>query len=98
MPPNQTMSSADDSSADPVAARSVALHVTLWVVQVLLAIAFGFAGVTKTFAAMPELGEKLFWTKYVPLPLVRFIGASELAAAIGLILPAATRVKPILTA
>lgn len=64
----------------------------------LLAIAFGFAGFTKLFGQMPELGEKMFWTKDVPLALVRFIGASELGAAIGLLLPAATRVKPILTA
>jgi len=28
---------------------------------------------------------------------VRFIGASELAGALGLVLPAATRVKPLLT-
>ena len=33
----------------------------------------------------------------MPLPLVRFIGVSELAGAIGLILPAATKIKPTLT-
>ncbi|MEK7402851.1 MAG: DoxX family protein [Gemmatimonadota bacterium] len=75
-----------------------ALHVTLWVVQVLLAVLFGMAGFMKTTLVMPELGEKLFWTKDVALPLVRFIGASELSASLGLLLPALARVKPMLTA
>lgn len=80
------------------AGRRTALHVSLWTVQVALAVVFGMAGFMKTTLVMPELGEQLFWTTDVPLPLVRFIGASELAAALGLILPALTRIKPILTA
>ena len=33
----------------------------------------------------------------VPLALVRFIGISELLGAVGLILPALTKIKPLLT-
>jgi len=34
---------------------------------------------------------------FLPVLLVRFIGVSELLAALGLILPSALRIKPILT-
>jgi predicted tellurium resistance membrane protein TerC len=68
----------------------------LWVAQVLLAIAFGMAGAMKTFTPIEELAKKLPWVTTLP-SLVRFIGVSELAAALGLVLPAAARVRPVLT-
>jgi putative oxidoreductase len=37
------------------------------------------------------------WVPDVPGTMVRFIGASELAAALGLVLPALTRIRPGLT-
>ena len=37
------------------------------------------------------------WPAAVPAPLVRFIGVAEFLGGLGLILPAATRVKPMLT-
>jgi hypothetical protein len=66
-------------------------------VQVLLAAAFGMAGVMKTTVPITELAHKMVWPGVVPAALVRFIGVSELAAALGLVLPAATRVRPMLT-
>jgi len=80
------------------ASGSKAWSIGLWVVQVLLAVMFGMAGSMKALTAMPELGEKIMWAKDVPLWFTRFIGVSELSAAIGLILPAATRIRPALTA
>jgi putative oxidoreductase len=75
------------------------LHRGLWVVQVLLALAFGMAGVMKVSLPVADLAAKgLAWTTAVPEGLVRFIGASELAGAIGLLVPAATRIRPGLTA
>jgi hypothetical protein len=44
-----------------------------------------------------DLSLKMDWVRTVPSALVRFIGACELAGAVGLILPAATRIKPVLT-
>lgn len=73
------------------------LHVGLWVAQVLLAVAFGMAGAMKAFTPIGELAGSLPWVSEVPAALVRFIGASELAAALGLVLPAATRIRPGLT-
>lgn len=69
----------------------------LWGVQVLLAVLFGMAGVMKTTTPIPELAQAMGWPGDIPAALVRFIGVSEFAAAVGLILPAATRIAPVLT-
>lgn len=91
--------SATDSTATRKKAPSKpnkALHIGLWVVQALLAVAFGMAGVMKTFTSLDELAQTLPWVTSAG-SLVRFIGIAELLGAIGLILPAATRIKPVLT-
>jgi len=74
------------------------LHISLWIVQVLLALAFGMAGVMKTTKPIAELAAAMGWPGVLPPALVRFIGASELTGAIGLVLPSVTRIKPQLTA
>lgn len=74
-----------------------ALHFTLWAVQILLAAAFGTAGVMKSTLPVPDLAQQLVWPGAVPAALVRFIGIAELAAALGMVLPAALRIKPVLT-
>lgn len=75
-----------------------ALHITLWVVQVALALAFGMIGVTKLTTSEADLiqqsGELI--EKY-GVGLIRFIGISEVLGALGLILPAALRILPVLT-
>jgi hypothetical protein len=65
----------------------------LWIVQVLLALAFGFAGAMKLI--LP--GEAL--TAFYPFPelLIRFIGVCELLGAVGLILPGLLRIRQSLT-
>ena len=73
------------------------LHIGLWAVQGLLALAFLGAGVTKVSQPIAELAQQMAWAGYTPAALVRFIGAVEVLGALGLILPAATRVLPILT-
>jgi uncharacterized membrane protein len=74
------------------------LRIGLWLVQALLAFAFAGAGAMKLFTPMAELLAQMAWVSAVPEAMVRFIGAAELAGAIGLILPALTRIKPGLTA
>lgn len=72
-------------------------HIGLWVAQVLLAIGFGMAGVMKLATPYAELAQKMAWAQHTPEALVKFIGVVELAGALGVILPAATRIKPVLT-
>lgn len=72
-------------------------HLALWIVQILLATAFGLSGFAKMSAPIEQLSTMLAWATAVPEWLVRFIGVAEVAGALGLILPAATRVQPGLT-
>jgi len=73
------------------------LRAALWITQGLLALAFGFAGSTKALAPLAEAAKKIPWIPDVPAALVRFSGSVELLAAVGLVLPALTRIRPRLT-
>jgi len=77
---------------------SKAWNISLWAVQALLALLYGMAGVMKSTQPLAELAKSVNWVTSVPEPLVRFIGVSELAGALGLILPSLTRIQPRLTA
>src|SRR5262245_18894830 len=50
----------------------------------------------KAFSPMEDLAKSIPWVLELP-NLVRFIGAAELLGALGLIVPAATRIRPGLT-
>ena len=76
---------------------SRALRVSLWIVQILLAVMFGMVGFMKIATPIAVLAQKLAWVTDAPA-LVRFIGICELAGALSLILPAALKVLPKLTA
>jgi putative oxidoreductase len=73
------------------------LNVALWMVQVALAALFGVAGLMKLSQPIAALETQMAWVGAVPPLMVRFIGLAELAGAIGVILPAATGVRPALT-
>jgi uncharacterized membrane protein YphA (DoxX/SURF4 family) len=74
------------------------LNLGIWIAQGLLAAAFGMAGFMKVSAPIDQLAAKgmSFVTTY-DSSVVRIIGVAELLAALGLILPAALRILPILT-
>lgn len=78
-------------------ARPRAWHWTLWAAQLLLAAFFLMAGFTKALRPLETLPAMIPWVRDVPGALVRFIGVSEFAGGLGLILPAATRIAPALT-
>jgi len=65
----------------------------LWIVQVLLALLFVFAGGMKLVLPLDQLAGPF----PLPGPFLRFIGAAELLGGFGLILPAALRIRPGLT-
>lgn len=79
------------------ATPSRGLTTALWVVQGLLALAFLGAGFTKVSLPIDQLATQMSWVSHVPAALVRFIAVAELLGAVGLILPAATRILPVLT-
>jgi uncharacterized membrane protein YphA (DoxX/SURF4 family) len=73
------------------------LEFWVWVASALLALAYGMAGVMKTFRPIPDLAKMMVWPGDVPVALVRFVGVAELAGAVGLILPVLTGVLAWLT-
>jgi uncharacterized membrane protein YphA (DoxX/SURF4 family) len=75
--------------------RASATSTLLWIVQIMLALLFLFAGIMKLVTPI----EVLLAQMAVPLPglFVRFIGVVEVAGALGLIFPALLHVKAFLT-
>jgi hypothetical protein len=75
------------------------MHIALWIVQVLLALVFLFAGGTKLVLPLDVL-TSMGSPNQIPLPgwFVRFTGVCEVLGALGLILPGLLGIKPGLTA
>jgi DoxX-like family len=69
------------------------MNLALWIVQGLLAALFLFGGIVKLMMPIEEL------TAQVPLPglFIQFIAVCEVLGALGLILPWALRIQPVLT-
>ena len=69
------------------------MNVVLWIIQVLLALLFLFAGVTKLILPIEQM------TKQIAMPglFLRFLGVVEVLGGLGLILPALFRIKTWLT-
>lgn len=70
----------------------------LWIIQVLLALLFLFAGGTKLVLPIETL-TSMGSPNQVVLPgwLLRFIGVCEVLGALGLVLPGLLKIKPALT-
>ena len=72
------------------------MNIALWVVQVVLGIGFTYSGWLKAF--QQEAAQTSWsWVGDVPAELVTFIGIVELLGVIGLIVPHATKILPVLT-
>src|SRR5262249_36978408 len=69
------------------------MNVLLWIIQILLAALFLFAGVMKLVLPL----EKLTGPVAVPGLFLRFIGLCETLGGLGLILPGLLRIRPGLT-
>ena len=69
-----------------------------WILQILLGLAFIFAGGIKLAQPRTQLIENgMAWATDFSDTQVRLIGAAEVAGGIGVIVPAATGIAPILT-
>lgn len=74
------------------------MNILLWIIQILLALLFLFAGVTKLVLPI-EVLESMGSPNAVKLPglFLRFIGVVEVLGALGLILPGVFRKRQELT-
>jgi hypothetical protein len=73
------------------------LRVGLWIAQSLLAAFYGLTGVLKLSLPIPRLAAMLHWPDMYGAAFTRSLGVCESAGALGLLLPAATRIYPRLT-
>ena len=73
------------------------MNIALWIVQILLALAFAMAGIMKVTQPIDRLETRMEWVKDVGPRGVPLIGSLEILGAIGLILPAVTGILPWLT-
>lgn len=72
------------------------MNVILWILQVLLALLFIFAGVMKFVMSVEEMNEQA--PVVLPGLFLHFIGICEVLGGLGLILPSLLRIQPRLTA
>ena len=74
------------------------MNIVLWIIQILLALLFLFAGGSKLVMSTETL-QSLASPNQVQLPIlfIRFIGVVEVLGALGLVLPGLLRIKKGLT-
>jgi uncharacterized membrane protein YphA (DoxX/SURF4 family) len=64
------------------------MNIALWIVQVLLALAFAGSGISKLMQPYEKLAERMGYFKDFSPGAIRGIGVLEVLGAIGVILPA----------
>jgi hypothetical protein len=90
--PTQSIHPGRDAGGEARPRRS-SLSTVLWVVQVLLALLFLWAGGIKLVLPLEELAGPVA----LPGSFLRFIGVAEVLGGLGLILPGLLRIRPGLT-
>src|SRR5262245_11509843 len=74
------------------------MNIILWILQILLGLAFVFLAYAHSFgAAQTQLQPGAEWMRAAPQALLSFIAVCEFLGGVGLILPAATKIQPRLT-
>lgn len=71
--------------------------VAVWIASGLLALLNLLAGGLKLITPKDKLGKSMAWTEDFSATQIKLIGAAEVLAAIGVIVPALTGILPILT-
>jgi uncharacterized membrane protein YphA (DoxX/SURF4 family) len=74
------------------------MNIVLWIIQILLALLFLFAGGTKLVLSAEQM-QSMASPNQINLPIlfIRFIGVVEVLGALGLVLPGLLRIKKGLT-
>lgn len=74
------------------------METLLWIFQIALAVLFAFTGLLKVTRTREELAPRMGWVVDATDAQVKTVGVLELMAAVGLVLPAALGIVPVLTA
>lgn len=74
------------------------MNIILWVLQSFMALIFMFSGINKSiFSEQKLIAKGQTGVVGLPLPLIRFIGISEILGAVGIIVPLLLNILPVLT-
>lgn len=73
------------------------MNTALWIVQAILAVIFFAAGTMKLVRSKEQLATTMGWVEGFSQTAIRRIGAAEIVAALGLILPGVTGIATFLT-
>lgn len=73
------------------------MNIALWIVQILLALAFLLAGSMKVSQPIDTLKQNMGWAAHTTPGIVRLVGTLEILGAFGLIFPAVTHILSWLT-
>ena len=86
-------------SSFAVESKKNKMNTTLWFLQAITAIVFLYSGINKSIFSIRTLVDVRGQTgvENLAVPLVRFIGISEILGSIGLILPGWLKILPFLT-
>jgi uncharacterized membrane protein YphA (DoxX/SURF4 family) len=72
------------------------MTVALWIVNIVLALAFLASGLTKVSQSKSKLQKNMPWVVDFPAGAVKLIGTAEVIGALGLVLPVITGITPVL--
>ena len=72
------------------------MNIALWIIAAILAVLFLASGVQKLVTPRAQLAKTMQWADRFSTPAVKAIGVAEILAAVGLIVPAALGIAPIL--
>jgi putative exporter of polyketide antibiotics len=73
------------------------MNAVLWILQGLLAFAMFGAGTFKLTTPHSRLAEKMKWAVTWPPARVKLLGLAQVVGAVGLVVPWATGIAPVLT-
>lgn len=75
------------------------MNIILWIVQILLALLFIFAGATKLIMSGETLAQQMASSNSLVMPIafIRFIGVVEVLGGLGLVLPGLLKIRRVLT-
>lgn len=73
------------------------MNTAIWIAQGITAAMFLLAGLMKILQPKEKLSGKMSWVNDYSTPMVKLVGLAEVLGGIGLIVPQATGILPVLT-
>ena len=73
------------------------MTIALWIAQGFAAVVFILTGALKVVAPKEKLVDKMHWAATWPPGRITLLGLAEVTGALGLVLPAALNIAPVLT-